>query len=340
MKRRHLIALAGGWPLAALAQTDGARAGTPYLLRADVQAYLDEAVAAYGLDRAWVERTIALARYSEVAERLTTPGQAPAWTRDWRQYRSRNVDERRIREGIAFWRTHRAAFTRMEDSFGVPAQIAVAIIGVETFYGRTLGNQRTLDVLMTLAFDYTRRAPLYRDELAQFLLLAREQNLDPLAQRGSFAGALGLPQFMPGSIRRFAVDFDGDGRIDLARNATDAIGSVGHFLLRHGWQRDQPIQFAAQADRSVAAVLGRGILAATRWADVAALGVSVTGQLAADTPVLLLDLATTTPDGAEATEFRLGTVNMSALLHYNRSYFYACSVADLAFAIEERARLG
>jgi membrane-bound lytic murein transglycosylase B len=199
-----------------------------------------------------------------------------------------------------------------------------------------MGSFRTLDVLLTLSFDYPRRAALYREELAQFLLLCREQDLDPLAQRGSFAGALGLPQFMPGSVRRHAVDFDGDGRVDLMRSTADAIGSVGSFLSSHGWQRDHAVQFEAQATREVVATLGRGIRAQYRWADVAALGVSIAGELDDDARVLLLDLDFVTPAGIEGTEFRVGTVNLSALLHYNRSYFYAAAVAE--FAAELRLR--
>ncbi|GAB4469290.1 MAG: lytic murein transglycosylase B [Burkholderiaceae bacterium] len=308
-----------------------------YPLRSDVQEFIDAVVAAHGLERGWIERALARGRYSEAAERWTTPGNAPPSARNWTEYRARNVDERRAREGHAFLRQHRAALAHAARRYGVPESIVVAIIGVETLFGRVMGSLRTLDVLLTLAFDYTRRAPLYREELAQFLLLCREQGIDPVAPRGSFAGAIGLPQFMPGSVRRYGVDFDGDGRIDLTASRADAIGSVANFLAAHGWQRDLAVLLPARADASVVEVLGRGIVAGYRWQDVAALGVTIDAPLPGDTRVLLMDLPYLTSDGVEAVEYRIGTVNASALLHYNRSYFYAAAVSDLAQAIERRA---
>jgi membrane-bound lytic murein transglycosylase B len=307
-----------------------------YTARADVQEFIADIAAKHGLERDWIERVLAQGRYSESAERLTTPGQLPAWTRNWLEYRARNVDARRIDEGSAFARAHREALERAELRFGVPPTVIVAIIGIESQYGRMTGRHRTLDVLLTLAFDYTRRAALYRDQLTQFLLLCDEQSLDPLAQRGSFAGALGLPQFMPGSIRRFAIDFDADGRIDLMASAADAIGSVGNFLYAHGWERDTPVHFAARADAQVVETLGRGIRANHRWQDVAAMGVHIDGELPADASVLLIDLPLLNADGDVGVEYRLGTVNLSALLHYNRSYFYAAAVTDLAFVLAQR----
>jgi membrane-bound lytic murein transglycosylase B len=233
-------------------------------------------------------------------------------------------------------RVHGAALSRARERWGVPEEVIAAIIGVETFYGRVMGNLRTLDVLATLGFDYTRRAALYREELSHFLLWCREQGIDPANPRGSFAGALGLPQFMPSSVRRFAIDFDGDGRVDLARSTQDAIGSVGAFLAAHGWSRDAPVMFKASADRSIVDVLGRGITASYRWQDVAALGASIDGTLDPAIKVLLLDLAAVTSDGQESAEFRVGTANLAAILQYNRSYFYAVSVAELADAIRTR----
>lgn len=335
MNRRRFVAAASCVTLAA---SPFARAqALSYPLRGDVQEYIDAIVAAYGLPRDWVERAIAQGRYSEAAERLTTPANAPPSARNWAEYRARNVDERRVREGDAFLRRHRAALARAAERWGVPESIVVAIIGIETRFGRTMGNLRTLDVLLTLAFDYTRRASLYREELAQFLLLCREQGIDPVAPRGSFAGAIGLPQFMPGSVRRYAVDFDGDGRVDLAASREDAIGSVANFLAAHGWRRDLAVLFPARADASVVELLGHGIVASYRWQDVAALGVTIDGALPAEVRVLLMDLPYLTSDGVEAVEYRVGTVNASALLHYNRSFFYAAAVAELAQAIERRA---
>ncbi|MCU0939765.1 MAG: lytic murein transglycosylase B [Burkholderiaceae bacterium] len=341
MDRRTLLfalaALAGARPLAAQ-NVSGETAGSlPYPQRAEVQAFIDELVRAHPIDRGWIEAAFEQARYSAQAEKLTTPSLTPPAARNWLSYRERNVDERRIREGAQFLRDERSTLARAAERWGVPEEIIVGIIGVETVFGRVTGSFRTLDVLLTLSFDYTRRAPLYREELTQFLLLCHEQGIDPLSLRGSFAGALGLPQFMPGSIRKWAVDFDGDGRVDLAGSRTDAIGSVANFLVEHGWQRDLPVQFRARADQEIAATLGRGITAMHAWRDVAALGVTIDGTLDPDTRVILLDLPFRRANGDEGIEYRIGTVNLQALLHYNRSYFYAVAVADLARAVRLRA---
>jgi membrane-bound lytic murein transglycosylase B len=312
-------------------------ASLSYPQRAEVQAFIDEVAQTHRLDRGWIEAAFERARYSAQAEKLTTPSLAPARARNWIAYRERNVDERRIRDGAQFLRDERAALARASERWGVPEEIIVGIIGVETLFGRLTGSFRTLDVLLTLSFDYTRRAPMYREELTQFLLLCHEQGIDPLSLRGSFAGALGLPQFMPGSIRKWAVDFDGDGRIDLATSRTDAIGSVANFLAEHGWQRDLPVQFRARTEAGVSDTLGHGITALHAWRDVAALGVSIDGELDPEARVLLLDLPYRRSNGDEGIEYRVGTVNLQALLHYNRSYFYAVAVADLARAVRLRA---
>lgn len=313
--------------------------GGSYLQRPEVRAFIDAAVAKHGFERDWLERLFAAGRYNEAAERLTTPALAPASSRNWYEYRTRNVDARRVRDGAVFWHAQRSWLARAHERYGVPPEIAVAVVGIETQFGRVLGTHRTLDVLLTLAFDYPRRAEYYREELAQFLLLCREQQLDPLALRGSFAGALGLPQFMPSSVRAFAVDFDHDGRIDLARSAADAIGSIAAFLFAHGWQRELPIMRPAQASVETLDVLGRGIRASYRWRDLAALGVTIDGELDGDTRVLLIDLPFVSAAGIEGVEMRVGTVNLSALLHYNRSYFYAVAVAELGQAIREQVQV-
>ncbi|HXF46564.1 MAG TPA: lytic murein transglycosylase B [Burkholderiaceae bacterium] len=333
LERRALLFALGLLALPARAQKGG------YLQRAEVRDFIDAAVAVHGMDRTWVEQVLAAGRYSEAAQRLTTPGLAPPGSRNWYEYRARNVDERRVREGVAFWHAQRGWLAAAYERYGVPEEIAVAVVGIESRFGRMLGTHRTLDVLLTLAFDYTRRADLYRDELVQFLLLCREQRLDPLALRGSFAGALGMPQFMPSSVRSFAVDFDRDGRLDLATSAADAIGSIANFLAAHGWQRDLPIVLPARADAEALDVLGRGIRAPYRWRDVAALGVTIDGELDPDARVLLIDLPFVSAAGVEGAEMRIGTVNLSALLHYNRSYFYAVAVAELGQAIRESVQV-
>jgi membrane-bound lytic murein transglycosylase B len=333
MRRRSALAAL----VAAFLLPAGSRAqSASYLLRDDVLEFIDAVTAGYGFDRAWVLSVLGQARYNETAERLTTPGLQPPSIRNWREYRVRALDENRIREGLEFWHANRATLARATETFGVPAEIVVAIIGIETKFGRLSGSHRILDVLMTLSFDYTRRAGYYREELAQFLLLCREQSLDPLAQRGSFAGALGLPQFMPSTVRTQAVDFDGDGHIDIANSAADAIGSVAHFLSLHGWTRDLPVALPAQASAEVSEVLGETIRALYRWQDVQRLGVTIDGALDPDTRVLLADLPFVSISGIEGVEYRVGTVNFSALLHYNRSFSYAAAVAELAQTLRAR----
>ena len=335
IRRRALL----GALVAIVARPLHARAPTrpAYASRAEVQQFIDEVVAAHGFDRRRVEGWLNAARYSETVERLMQPP-IPFAQRNWLEYRQRYLDEQRIRAGVAFWKSNASALARAVERFGVPAEIIVAVIGVETFFGRITGNFRTIDVLATLSFDYLRRADYYRSELVELLLLAKEQGIDPLALRGSFAGAIGLPQFMPGSLRRYAVDFDGDGRIDVAASAGDAIGSVANFLAEHGWQRDVPVLFDAEASEEIVDALGRGIDAATTWSSALAAGVVADLPISLDTPVIVIDLPYLTASGETERTYRVGTANFAALLRYNRSYFYAAAVFELAEAIRQATR--
>jgi membrane-bound lytic murein transglycosylase B len=163
----------------------------------------------------------------------------------WKDYRPIFITDKRISKGVEFWKQHEATLARAEAEYGVPAQVIVAIIGVETFYGGNTGSWRVMDALSTLAFDYPPRAPFFRKELREFLLLTREEQVEPLNMTGSYAGAMGLPQFMPSSFRAYAVDFDGDGHINIWTNPVDAIGSVASYFKRHGWQPGQPVVSAA-----------------------------------------------------------------------------------------------
>lgn len=330
MQRRTLLLSLGALALAASVQ-----AREPYLARPDVQQFVEELVTVHGFERARLERWLREARYSGSVERLMQPP-IPFGQRNWLEYRNRYVEPARIQAGVDFWQANEASLARAEQQFGVPAEVIVAIIGVETHYGRITGSFRTLDVFATLSFDYLRRADFYRTEFIEFLLLAREQRRDPASFRGSFAGAIGLPQFMPGSIRRWGVDFDGDGRIDLLASPADAIGSVANFLVGHGWQRDLPIAFEAETDEVTVDTLGRGIEARTTWSSALAAGVASDELLPLDTAVIVIDLPLVDADGQAGRDYRVGTVNFSALLHYNRSYFYATAVTEVAAAVRER----
>ena len=328
-RRLMLAALA----IMAMAPAAMSETRAPYPQRPDVQQFIDELTIQHGFERQRVERWLSQARYSPAVERYMQPPIAFG-QRNWLDYRARYLDEARVQAGAAFVRNHQMAMERAQREFGVPAEIIAAIIGVETYYGRITGNFRTLDALVTLSFDYLRRADYYRQQLTEFLLLMREQKTDPLTIKGSFAGAVGLPQFMPGSIRRHAVDFDGDGRVDLGNSPADAIGSVASFLAAHGWQRDTPIVFEVVADEAIVDALGRGINAAVTWSDALAAGVEGDLPLPLDAQVLVIDLPIV--DGGDAKRlYRVGTVNFSALLHYNRSYFYASAVVDLSRAVSE-----
>ena len=256
--------------------------------------------------------------------------------RSWVEYRAMFINERRIAAGRQFWNAHRKALERAQAKYGVPAPIILGIIGVETFYGRNTGRWRVVDALTTLAFDYPPRAEFFRSELANYLLLARDTGADVFGARGSYAGAIGIPQFMPGSIRRYGVDFDGDGTIDLQRSASDAIGSVANFLRQHGWEPGgavwRPVRISGAGYR---AFLG-GIEAKIPVADLVQAGVEPVGSLAPDARAALIELET--PGGP--SEYRLGLQNFYVLTRYNRSTFYAAAVADLAEALAKTQELG
>lgn len=229
----YAASLAAPFPAIAAAQTPAAVAAG-YAGRADVADFIDEMVDEFGFKARALRRFFASVRYQpSIIDAMSRPVLAPP---KWHQYAPRFLSPERLRAGVAFWRANAATLERAQREFGVPAEVVVAIIGVETFYGRNAGSFRVADSLTTLAFDYPRRAEFFRKELKQFLLLTREQGISPLAPRGSYAGAQGLPQFMPGSWRNYAVDYDHDGTIDLANDVDDAIGSVANYLARHGWR--------------------------------------------------------------------------------------------------------
>jgi membrane-bound lytic murein transglycosylase B len=253
--------------------------------------------------------------------------------RSWQTYRSRFVNEARAAEGAEFWRRNAAALERAAQEHGVPEEIIVAIIGVETVYGRQMGTWRVIDALSTLAFDYPPRAEFFRGELEQYLLFAREQSIDVFSVKGSYAGAIGIPQFMPGSYRRFAVDFDGDGTANLRGSETDAVGSVANFLAKHGWRRGERISLPARvAGDTYRALLEIGIEPKASLADLKKYGVETRSDLPLETPVALIELES---PGA-AAEYRLGLRNFYVLTRYNRSALYASAVYDLAQDIKGR----
>ena len=303
-----------------------------YAERPEVQAFIREVAERHG----FVEKELAFlfSRVRRVDPVLEAIKPQPPKARSWEEYRGNFVNERRITEGAQFWKKHRRALERAEQRYGVPAEYIVAIIGIETLYGRNAGRYRVVDALTTLAFDYPPRAPFFRSELEHYLLLAREQSADVFSMRGSYAGAIGIPQFMPSSLRRYAVDFDGNGAIDLRRSPTDAIGSVGNFLKEHGWQAGDGVLFEARVSGEAWRPLADGSVDPKHAvSDLRAAGVQVEGA----------------PEGARAalveleipdrpSEYRLGLHNFWVITRYNRSAFYASAVHDLAQALKIRGQ--
>jgi len=302
----------------------------------EVDAFIDQMVAQHGFDKSQLQSLLRQTRYLDSTIQLVKPP-PPGKPKNWNAYRSRFVDPVRIDAGVAFWNTYADALARAENQYGVPAEIIVAILGVETIYGRNTGNFRVMDAITTLAFAYPdtpnreARMAYFRGELEDTLLFAREANVDPFSLLGSYAGAIGLPQFMPGSIRRYAVDFDGDGTIDLRNSPVDAIGSVAHFLVEHGWRRGEPIAFPANVDDSGRwqRFIGQGLEAKFGLDELQAAGVTPAVAVPQDMRYGLVDLQ----NGSDPTDYWLGAANFFAIAQYNRSFFYAMSVNDLSRAL-------
>ncbi len=284
----------------------------------------------YGFTTAELLAKFAATRPNSTVLKLIKPPATPL-QRSWERYRPRFINDQRIDGGVRFWQENRTALVRARMTFGVPEEVIVAIIGVETVYGRNKGSFSVLEALTTLAFHYPPRADFFRSELEQFLLLTRENGLDPVAVKGSYAGAIGIPQFMPGSQRRYAVDFDGDGRIDLYGSVDDAIGSVARFLERHGWKPGEPVAVPAVLNGPPdPRLIEAGIRPTLKVADLVQQGIRSTAE-----PEALVTLVDLVSPGLE-TEYWLGYENFYVITRYNRSSFYAMSVHQLAEAIRMR----
>jgi len=295
-----------------------------YVGREEVQSFIDEVVKRHGFKPGELKRLFAKVQRVDPALKLILPGEPLTWN----DYRAQFVNETRVANGLAFWKENRRSLARAEKKYGVPAQYIVAIIGVETNYGRNMGKYRVIDALSTLAFDYPPRSSFFRRELEQYLLLAREEGIDVFATRGSYAGAIGIPQFMPTSLRRYAVDFNGDGRIDLARSSADAVGSVANFLKEHGWQAGEPVLLKAKpSPDAIAKYMDGSFEPRYRIAELTAAGLEVE---APPSPEMLGTLV------ALGAEYRVGLRNFYVITRYNRSALYAGAVNDLGEALAER----
>ena len=309
--------------------TATAAATKQYAGRKDVRQFIVQMAEKHGFVENELQSLFGQARFQPAIIAAITPPAAPR-ARSWQAYRALFLTPERIRAGIAFREQQRDALTRAVDLYRVPEEIIVAIIGIETVYGRNTGSYRVIDALSTLAFDYPPRAEFFRAELEQFLLYARDAGIDTLALKGSYAGAIGIPQFMPGSYRRYAVDHDGDGKRDLSGSVSDAIGSVANFLKAHGWQAGQPVAFPAQVQGgNYQELVDAGVKPAYDFGERADFGVNAAGDARADASFALIELAT---PGA-ASEYLVAFNNFYVLTRYNRSSMYAAAVLELAQAV-------
>lgn len=305
-------------------------------LNDDIAAYAQEVAFARNIPQDLVIDLLQQAQYNETAAKLMRPTKGRI-KRSWVTYRQRNVDPARIQGGVQFWQKHRLTLDRIAQDYGVPPSIIVAILGVETVYGKIMGDFKVLDALFTLGFAYPdnsrpERGQLFRDQLADLIELHHQGELDARIAQGSFAGAMGMSQFMPGSLIRYAVDGDGDGRIDLRNNPADAMASIANFLRAHGWEPGLPVFAPVALSTANKEMVDGGIYPRLNWAQLHHAGASVKGQ-AQNTGLwqqAKLGVVNLVDEPRNTTEYRLGTPNFFAITHYNRSYFYASSVADLA----------
>ena len=298
-----------------------------YAQHAKVQAYIDELVAEQGFSEAELVDLFEEARpQQKVLDAISRPAERVL---QWHEYRKIFLTEKRIAQGVEFWQSHAQTLARAEQELGVAAEYLVAIIGVETFYGRHKGKYRVLDALATLAFDYPPRAKFFRKELTEFLLLTREERFDALSLVGSYAGAMGYGQFISSSMRAYAIDFDGDGQRDILTNPVDAIGSVANYFRRHGWRGDEYVLLpAALSDASAAELVDTGLVLDHSVADLRAKGVYVASVAGADKAVLLRMETTIGP------QFWVGLNDYYAITRYNHSPMYALAVHQLAQSIK------
>ena len=314
-------------------------AGIPLESSAQTQAWAEDAAQRLQLDPIWLKNTLSQAKRLPSVERFVLPPSSPT-AKNWAAYRARFIEPTRIRAGLRFWQTHRSALERAEREYGVPASLIVGIIGVETLYGQNTGNFRILDALATLTFHFpgahpraTARQAFFQSELEQFLLLTSRSGADPLAIRGSYAGAMGLPQFMPSSWAKFAVDFDGDGRIDLFGSPQDAIGSVANYFKAFDWRPGMPTHYPVvltPGQTDMDSLLAPDILPTFSVANFVSKGAVLSGAALQHTgPLALIELL----NGPDAPSYVAGSENFYAITRYNWSSYYAMAVIDLAEAV-------
>ncbi|CAM3346262.1 lytic murein transglycosylase B [Polaromonas hydrogenivorans] len=320
----------------------GQAQGPLYATRADAMQFADDLASRRSLDPEWVRQAIGQSRFNPTVARLMQPP-ARAFVKNWRVYRSRFIDPVRIQAGVNFWQANRSTLARAEKEYGVPPEIIVGIIGVETIYGRDTGSFRVMDSLATLAFDFPsshpraqERSDYFKGEIEQFLTMESRRNADPFEPRGSYAGAMGMPQFMPSSWAKHAVDFDGDGSIDLWNSPADVIGSVASYFKAYGWQSGMPTHYPVRFDASrldMDALMAPDILPTFGVASFTAKGAVLEGPaLEHKGPLALVELL----NGPDAPSYVAGTENFYVITRYNWSSYYAMSVIELGREVAAR----
>ncbi|MFI4956109.1 MAG: lytic murein transglycosylase B [Gammaproteobacteria bacterium] len=298
--------------------------------RPDVQAFIQEMSKEYQFSP---EALTALFKKVDIQESIIDAMNRPAEGKPWYEYRPLFVSHQSINNGVAYYNAHKDALLRAEKQYGVPASIIVAIIGVETRYGRVTGNYRVIEALSTLAFDYPKRAPFFRQELKEYLLLTREEKIDPMSLKGSYAGAMGTPQFMPSSYRKYAVDFTGDGKRNLWTNDSDAIGSVANYFKGYGWQTGAPVAFKLTYVPNANSIGLDNVEPNTPIGKLRAEGVKDLDNLNDNMMGTLLGYQL-----EDKKEIWLGLHNFYVITRYNKSPQYALAVYELGQAIEKRTR--
>ncbi|MCV6623544.1 MAG: lytic murein transglycosylase B [Cellvibrionaceae bacterium] len=291
---------------------------------------IDEMVAEHDFDRSELEALFTEAKKKQsILKAMSRPAEKAL---EWKDYRKLFLDGKRTPKGVEFWQKNQSALDAASEKYGVPQEIIVAIIGVETRYGRIMGGYRVLDALSTLAFDYPRRSEFFTKELKHFLRLTREQQQDPLALKGSYAGAMGYGQFMPSSFRSYAVDFDGDKVADIWKNKRDAIGSVANYFKHHGWRQGAPVVARAALEKNFQAELANQSLKPKYTvSSLGEAGFKAMIDLPGDEVSSLVKL-----EGAKGTEYWLGLHNFYVITRYNHSRMYAMAVYQLAQEIRKQ----